>query len=809
MMFILILVSLLNAAEPRLAVSWEQLLQEGRYEESYSVAKQQLSGPYTDFYLGLISQKNKKWDVSLEHLNKAQTQSPDVLDYVAISRGISLFESGNFQKALDEFTSAEKQARTKYTADVARFYQSEALVELKQWKKAEPLYQKNLKRLQRTGFYPSVLWGYLATQVKNHKNQKICRYSKELYLKFPAYEKIADWGIRHHENVVLGQRLNCLVTLAEQKMRIQRLLWAGLEDKASKEIQDLQKRASPEARYEVDELYVSYQLHEGHVDEALKTLLAYQKEKENDNDYLMNLGRVYSRTNTPQKGIEAYYRAYQVAVRPQVAAASLFQSGFASYVVHDYESASAKFKEYSTKYPTGKMFADSLWYQAWLQYLQKNYVEAEKSFFQISELKKSKPRLWQDHKEDKINYWMAMSLLRQEKKREAYEIFTRMTHDESMGYYSVAAYQRSQQLVTQMGTKLTQRSPASASSNGSGVLLPGIHENWWLSEAVATDDGDEDRGESEETLTQLPDPFEQKVDAMLSAEEVVEDEFPEGVTTPEQNLSQDMKAVYFNNIEKSLQRARVLSRVGMWDFAYREVLDAEGKKLSQFQKQWLLQAHQSVHSYNRSVILASHFFEDQAVKMGLHHGSDYWTYSYPKAYEKWVTDQSQSLKIPAEFVWSIMRAETIFRADAISPVGARGLMQVMPRTGRKLASLMSVEAIQVDDLLKPEVSIRFGSFYLQRLLKKFNGNISLAAAAYNGGPHRVHAWMHYFGDLEQDEFIEHIPYVETRNYAKKVTKYFAIYNLLYKKKTNATEFLVKPLGFKMEGSVPTMETWER
>jgi soluble lytic murein transglycosylase len=789
------------AAEPTPPVSWEVLMQEGRFVQAYSQAQQQLSGPYTDFYLGWLAVKNKKTEAAQDHFIKASTQSPDIAEYVSLSRGMTYLQLGEYQKALDDFKKAETQARIKYTADVAHFYQAEALAGLKQWKKAEPLYQKSLKRLNKTSFYPSVLWGYLSTQVKNNKTSKTCRFSKELYLKFPAFEKVSDWGIFHHENTVHGQKLNCVVTLDEQRMRVQRLLWAGQEEKAFKEIQDLKKKTESENQYDVDELYVSYLLHEGHVDEALKTLLQYQEEKDNDNDYLMLLGRVYSRTNSPQKGIEAYYRAYQVATKPQLAATALFQSGFASYVVRDYASASAKFKEFSLKYPQHKMSSDSIWFQAWLLYLQKKYPQAEKSFIEIAELKKDKPRLWKEHKEDKINYWLGMSLLRQNKKEEAYEIFTRMTHDESVGYYSVAAYQR----VQQLGPAMTQKRGLASS----GVLLPNVHENWWLPEAVANSAVNMDE-EDKEALQPVPDPFEAKVDAMLKAEEGGE-VFPEDMTspTPEQNLAKDVQALYFNNIEKSLQRSRVLSRIGLWDFAYREVLDAEGKKLTQFQKQWLLQAHQSVHSYNRSVVLASYFFENQAAKLGLHHGTDYWTYSYPKAYEKWVAEQSQKLQVPAEFVWSIMRAETIFRSDAISPVGARGLMQVMPKTGRKLATLMGEEALEVDDLLKPEVSIRYGSFYLQRLLKKFKGNIPLAAAAYNGGPHRVHAWLHYFGDSELDEFIEHIPYLETRNYVKKVTKYYAVYNLLYKKKTNAADFLAKPIGFKMEGSIPTMETWER
>ena len=84
----------------------------------------------------------------------------------------------------------------------------------------------------------------------------------------------------------------------------------------------------------------------------------------------------------------------------------------------------------------------------------------------------------------------------------------------------------------------------------------------------------------------------------------------------------------------------------------------------------------------------------------------------------------------------------------------------------------------------------------------------MAAAAYNGGPHRVHKWVHQFGDLQMDEFIEHIPFKETRNYVQKVTRYFTLYNLLYNKDASASSWLAENVDLSIEGTPPTRETWE-
>lgn len=774
--------------------SWEIPLQEGRYAEAYSIAKKQESLSQSDFLLGGMALGAENHKDAIAHLTTSLQKERDTADYAYLLRGQAYLASGLHQKALDDFKKVSSIAKTKFLEQLAEFYEAEAYSSLKQWGQAEKLYRKSSKKLKRTIYHPQIIWGLLASQMQLKQGSKICRQAKELYMKYPSFSKVSDWGILLNENSVMGKKINCSVTFAEQGLRIQRLLWSGLEDKAFSEIHLLKTKTTKSTEYDVDGLLVSYLLHVGHVDEAETTLLKYKKEKDGDYDYLMNLGRVYSRSTQPEKGIEAYYRAYQVSTKTAHAAPALFQSAFLSYMVADHIGASKKFTEYIKKFSTQRSYADSMWYQAWIEYLMKKYESAESKLRFILADKEKNRRRWNDYSSDRLNYWIAMSVMRQGKNDEAIRLFSELTHDDGIGYYSVASYQRLK--------ALTARGLAQVQNN-----YP-IHENWWLPEAVASA-AQKDREEEDFEKT-ASDPNEEKINAILSFEDQADDVLSNELVIKRipQYLGEDIKSIYFNNAEKVMKRAYSLARAGFDELAYREVLETESRRLSSDQKRWLLTAHKTVNSFNRSVVLASHFFGDQAARLGLHHGVEYWQHSYPKAYDMVVSHYAKLRKIPKELMWSIMRAETIYRPDAVSPVGARGLMQIMPSTGRKLASLTG-DPLEMDDLMRPAVSIKFGSYYLRRLMLKFKDNIPLAAAAYNGGPHRVHAWMHYFGDLDLDEFVEHIPYTETRNYVKKVSKYLAIYNLLYYKKTDVLDILAKPIGFKMEGTVPTKETWER
>lgn len=123
-------------------------------------------------------------------------------------------------------------------------------------------------------------------------------------------------------------------------------------------------------------------------------------------------------------------------------------------------------------------------------------------------------------------------------------------------------------------------------------------------------------------------------------------------------------------------------------------------------------------------------------------------------------------------VAAVMREESSYNPRAVSVTGALGLMQIMPSTGRFVARELGQADFEPRELLNPETNIRMGSWYLGYLAKKFNKDIVLTIAGYNAGPGAVRRWVETLPP-EFDEFIESIPYTETRNYAKKVLKSYS------------------------------------
>ncbi|MCB0393345.1 MAG: lytic transglycosylase domain-containing protein, partial [Bdellovibrionales bacterium] len=187
-----------------------------------------------------------------------------------------------------------------------------------------------------------------------------------------------------------------------------------------------------------------------------------------------------------------------------------------------------------------------------------------------------------------------------------------------------------------------------------------------------------------------------------------------------------------------------------------------------------------------------------------------WEFTYPRAYQKSVETFASSFGIPKELVWSIMRTESHYRFDARSPVGALGLMQIMPYTGARIAKLLKMPGFETEHLLEPDMNVRLGARYLSRLSEKFDSNLPLIAAAYNAGPHRVDRWLKAFGHLDMDEFIEHIPYLQTREYVKKVTENFYIYKSIYSdsaKETKPLVWLSQPIGVQVADGSTAREDW--
>ena len=124
----------------------------------------------------------------------------------------------------------------------------------------------------------------------------------------------------------------------------------------------------------------------------------------------------------------------------------------------------------------------------------------------------------------------------------------------------------------------------------------------------------------------------------------------------------------------------------------------------------------------------------------------------------------------------LMRQESAYRETVRSWVGAIGYIQVMPATGAKIAFLLGDAGYSPKDLEDPQTNLRYGIYYFSKLMERFDNAYPLAVGSYNGGPHNMSRWYRErMGTWEMDEFVEHIPYDETRRYIKKVTGHYAQY----------------------------------
>ena len=157
----------------------------------------------------------------------------------------------------------------------------------------------------------------------------------------------------------------------------------------------------------------------------------------------------------------------------------------------------------------------------------------------------------------------------------------------------------------------------------------------------------------------------------------------------------------------------------------------------------------------------------------------FWALLFPRAFWPEVRQQSERLGLNPYLVLSMMRQESAFDPVAVSTAGARGLMQLMPATAQEVASRLLQLDISLEQLHDPPLSISLGTRYLAGLLERYQGNMVLALAAYNAGPGRVDRWREQWPNLAIEEFIEHIPFDETRAYVKLVLRNLAVYEWLY------------------------------
>jgi soluble lytic murein transglycosylase len=219
-------------------------------------------------------------------------------------------------------------------------------------------------------------------------------------------------------------------------------------------------------------------------------------------------------------------------------------------------------------------------------------------------------------------------------------------------------------------------------------------------------------------------------------------------------------------LQRYYERSQELRQLGLLDAARYELdrmREAAPQKASY--TRFFIVEYSHVEGYNEALRLAQGF--------GV---STRQPYDFPRAYWETLQAHAQDKQLDPYLVLALMRQESLFDPDVVSPARAYGLMQLLPTTAASVAQPSLGEGLRLTD---PQVNIALGTSYLRQLLSSYAGNIIMALAGYNAGEKAVDKWRARSPNVEADEFVENISYRETRNYVKKVLRNYRTYLRLY------------------------------
>jgi soluble lytic murein transglycosylase len=164
---------------------------------------------------------------------------------------------------------------------------------------------------------------------------------------------------------------------------------------------------------------------------------------------------------------------------------------------------------------------------------------------------------------------------------------------------------------------------------------------------------------------------------------------------------------------------------------------------------------------------------------------EFWKYAFPLPYRAELERFAKVNGLDPFLVAALIRQESEFNPKAVSRANARGLTQILPGTGRELSRKLKVKRYATASLFVPAVNLQLGTFYLKSIVDNLGGRWEAALAAYNAGPSRAKAWSSWGEFREPAEFIETVPFAETRNYIQTVLRNADTYRRIYASEVRA------------------------
>jgi soluble lytic murein transglycosylase len=616
---------------------------------------------------------------------------------------------------------------------------------------AESAYEKFIKDFSNSGLLPYSLFQLAVCQERNGKFSTAFENYKKLWLKYPQSEYSA-------------QSYNAIAALSDSKKtaaftptvedfysRGQIFYDLYLYDSALAEYTIILDRAKSKAIDENLHMKTLYRagmcyFNVRNYSAAKEYLLSSYKKSPSGtfaDDNLYFLGRIDTNLDMDDSAIERYALLLEKFPSSNYADDALYRTGRIYFFIDDFDNARKYFKRIVNEYPGGDKLPDAYWELGWIEYKLEDFTSAASTFEGMAG--KFKGALLGE----KAMFWKAKSSERLGDKDKALSIYKEIVGARTYSYYTFAAkkYLEEAGQTVELGTINTSVYPDNPQI---GSLLPDVYDELDNSKGTSSSTS-ETSGSTSETSSG-------------TSENTTE------------NTNENTGKIVYSHIDK----AKELLLIEFYQSADKEIEASH----SQFENDniGILQLStlylKSMDYINSQKVISSNY--SKLLNSLKSPYKDYLYYLiYPYAFPEYIKKYSSEFGVDPLYVLAVMREESRFDPEAGSYVGALGLMQVMPATGKGIANSLGIKNFTSQMLLDPEISVKMGCFYLSEQLKNFSGNNYYASGAYNGGPGAMSKWISERGDKNIDEFIELIPYDETRNYIRKVMGSYFFYQMLY------------------------------
>jgi soluble lytic murein transglycosylase len=227
------------------------------------------------------------------------------------------------------------------------------------------------------------------------------------------------------------------------------------------------------------------------------------------------------------------------------------------------------------------------------------------------------------------------------------------------------------------------------------------------------------------------------------------------------------------------QKAELLGNGGLVDFAVRELQAAAGAAHSAWAPEEIAKLYAENGQYDRAIELMKHTAPSYFAVDLPDLPRAYWEALFPKPYWSDLKRYSAGNGLDPYLVASLIRQESEFNPTAVSRANAIGLMQLLPKTGKLVARQEKMKRYSPSQLYTPAVNLELGTRYFRGMVDRYSGALEYALAAYNAGSERVSDWAGQGQYRDPQEFVESIPFTETREYVQAILRNANVYKLLY------------------------------